>query len=121
MGYHFNWKHGSLIGLMHKSQFESIPDFQECNLGDVVEVGYQGLNKENHMILGNKCDQMDWVKGKPQELVGQVISVRVKVDNKLGTQSFRLLQRAYSSRYIFISSFSINGRVFSMTKLASIE
>ncbi len=93
LGYHFNWKHGSLLGLMHKSQFEEISDFQECNPGDVVEVGYQGLRKDGHMILGNKCDLLDWVKGRPQELVGQVIWVKVKTDSKLGNQMFMVIDK----------------------------
>ena len=88
-----HWKRGSMLGLMHKSQFEKISDFQQCNLGDVVEVAYQGLSKDGHITLGNKCELLEWVKGRPQELVGQVIWVKVKVDIMLDNQRFMVLDK----------------------------
>jgi len=40
IGGHFDWEHGSIIGRVHKENFEFPQDFEKCEVGDVISVIY---------------------------------------------------------------------------------
>ena len=80
IGYHFEWKCGSSVGLLHKSQFLNPTAFNKCQPGSELQTKYQGLNANGQLILGDKCEFLDWMLGKPQELLGQLIWAKVKKD-----------------------------------------
>lgn len=84
IGYHFDWKCGSLTGLLHKSQFAENEKIDDFKLGQEIETFYQTLNKDGRIVFCNDQVNIDWQLGKPQELVGQVVLAKVmsKTENK---------------------------------------
>jgi predicted RNA-binding protein with RPS1 domain len=84
IGYHFDWKCGSLTGLLHKSQFAENERIDDFKLGQEIETFYQTLNKDGRIVFCNDQVNIDWQLGKPQELVGKVILAKVirKTENK---------------------------------------
>ncbi|MCL1932668.1 MAG: hypothetical protein FWF53_02480 [Candidatus Azobacteroides sp.] len=51
IGYHFDWRCGSFVGLLHKSQFDSMQLFSDCSVGDEIEILYQGLNEKGQLVF----------------------------------------------------------------------
>ena len=75
-GFHFGWRCGSFLGLMHRSQIgdRKLEDFNE---GDEIKVIYQGLNDMGKLLFSNDRERMGWKIGVPAELVGQTTWARV--------------------------------------------
>jgi len=46
IGHHFDWKCGSLPGLLHLSQFSSPEEHSLCEIGQLMEVKYWGKNEK---------------------------------------------------------------------------
>ncbi len=94
IGCHFNWKCGSLVGLMHKSQFRFKDSFLNCTIGDEIQLCYQRLNEDEQFIFSQNTEIKDWNSGKPQELIGKTVWVRV-VRNPDGTKIGFLVNEKY--------------------------
>jgi ribosomal protein S1 len=77
IGFHFNWKCGSITGLLHKSQFTANEKIGDYELGQEITTVYQEINKNGQPVFSNDREKIDWQIGKPQELVGQTIWAKV--------------------------------------------
>jgi ribosomal protein S1 len=77
IGFHFNWKCGSITGLLHKSQFAANAKKSDYELGQEITTVYQEINKNGQPVFSNDREKIDWQIGKPQELVGQTIWAKV--------------------------------------------
>lgn len=109
IGCHFDWKCGSLIGLLHKSQFEFKDSFLNCIVGDEIQLCYQRLNEDEQFVFSQNTEIKDWNSGKPQELVGKTLWVRVvryQDETKIGflvnekyKGNITLLKKDYTPKY----------------------
>ncbi len=79
IGYHFKWKCGSLIGMLRKSNFDSIDLFEKLETGQIIETIFWGFNEKNNLILGKNAQLKEWFNGKLDNLIGEVIDVKVIV------------------------------------------
>lgn len=79
IGYSFKWKYGSLVGLFHKSNFETTESFEEVEVGEVVELKFWGYNEKEQLIFSNKTDPKEWFTGEIEKLIGQVLPVNVLI------------------------------------------
>ncbi|MFV0346769.1 MAG: hypothetical protein ACK5IQ_11065 [Bacteroidales bacterium] len=77
IGYHFDWKCGSLPGLLHKSQFPDGEKKQDFQLGQEIEIVYQKTIDTEHRIFCSDKTLIDWQMGIPQGLLGQLTWARV--------------------------------------------
>jgi ribosomal protein S1 len=84
LGFHFNWKFGSILGLIHISTFMNESDYENCKLGDEIETVFQGLNENNQPILGDYIERGKWTNGEMEKLIGtiQKVSVLINEDEK---------------------------------------
>lgn len=71
IGYEFNWEFGSMVGLLHKGQFKSCEEMDDCLPGTLMQVLVQGYNTKGKLALGRRNEFLDWDIGKPQTLIGQ--------------------------------------------------
>ena len=71
IGCHFNWKCGSLTGLLHHSKFSDNESFMVCEEGQSVIVSYVG--KDEHGLLFEKEGYIDL----NAEYTGKLVRVRV--------------------------------------------
>lgn len=77
IGYNFDWKCGSFIGLLHKSQFESRQSFLNCLLGDEIQIIYQSSDENGRLVFSQENEISNWHNKKPQELIGLVVLVHI--------------------------------------------
>lgn len=80
IGVHFHWQCGSLIGLLHKSNFDTPERFATINAGDEIKVFFWGINSNEEIILGCKTELTEWLNGSIDDLTGAVLPVRIVVD-----------------------------------------
>lgn len=77
LGYHFNWKNGSLVGLLHYSELEQGEDLSGFMLGQEVTTTFIGINMNGKRALSNNRINIDWILGKPLALVGEIVEATV--------------------------------------------
>lgn len=77
VGYHFNWKCGSLVGLLHMTQFGFNQSISKWTLGDAIEITHLGLNKKGQLAFSQNAEILDWNSGIPQGLLGQIVWAEV--------------------------------------------
>jgi len=77
IGYHFHWKCGSFVGLLHRTQFEDKQLFSSCSIGDEIEIIYQWKNEKGQISFTQISEMIDWDNGIPQRLVGEIVLVQV--------------------------------------------
>ena len=84
IGYHFDWKCGSLLGLLHKSQLADYEELNDFSLGQEITTVYKAMNLDGKPVFSKSLQKTDWENGKPQKLVGQTTWVNVvrKFDNE---------------------------------------
>jgi hypothetical protein len=75
IGYHFDWKCGSFLGLLHKSQLAENEKISDFRLGQEITTIYQETNEKGQPVFSNDIVKTDWKLGKPQELIGQTVWV----------------------------------------------
>jgi len=80
VGYHFNWKCGSHIGMLHKFSFGEIEIFDKIEIGQEFIVKYLGVNEQNHLILDNKLELRDHWFEEVKALQGKPVWVKVHKD-----------------------------------------
>ncbi|MDR2232422.1 MAG: hypothetical protein LBE56_04770 [Tannerella sp.] len=78
IGYHFQWKHGCIEGLLHHTKFADNESFINCKTGDIVSVHYLGENEK-----GRVFQDTEWMSLKDRYL-GKILQLSV-VRNKYGT------------------------------------
>jgi len=77
IGYNFDWKCGSFVGLLHKSQFERNNSFLNCSTGDEIQIIYQGSNENGQLVYSQNNEIDYWDNKKTQELLGQIVLVYI--------------------------------------------
>lgn len=77
IGYHFDWKYGSLTGLLHKSQLSDNEKMEDFTLGQKINTIYVCANDSGQFVFCNNQEKIDWQLGKPQDMVGQTIWAKV--------------------------------------------
>jgi ribosomal protein S17 len=77
IGYHFDWKCGSVIGLLHKTELTTCEKISDFRLGQEISTVYKELNDNGQPVFSNLREKIDWQLGKPQELVGQTLWAEV--------------------------------------------
>lgn len=84
-GYHFNWKHGSFLGLMHKSSFGEIEGFENAQPGQILRTYFHGTTNTGKLVFGSFEFQSEWDTGELDNLIGtvQMVTVKVNKDEKM--------------------------------------
>jgi len=77
IGYSFKWKCGSLVGLLHKSNFENEVLFEKTNSGEIIELVFWGYNENEQLIFGKRPELKEWFTGEIERLVGEILPVNV--------------------------------------------
>jgi hypothetical protein len=77
IGYSFKWKCGSLVGLLHKSNFNDIEEYDKIEIGQIIESFFLGYFEENQMILGNNPEMKVWYSGELDYYIGKDVQVKV--------------------------------------------
>lgn len=77
IGFHFNWKYGSLLGLLHKSGLIDPTDYDNANNGKEITATFCGYNQEGKLIFGDNIDRGKWMTDELYQLIGTVQKVKV--------------------------------------------
>jgi len=77
VGYHFDWRCGSYIGYLHKSQFDTVQLFSNSSVGDEIKILYQGVNEKGLILYSRTNEILDWNNAIPQGLLGQIVLVHI--------------------------------------------
>lgn len=87
IGIHFKWKFGSLVGLLHKSNFENDEELENNLPGETISTFFHGYTPRDEIILGNLDLKKEWLTVNLHEMIGteQMATVRT---NKSGTKEF---------------------------------
>lgn len=97
IGYQFDWKFGSITGLIHESQFSNNTNFFSFEIGEEIKTAYLGQNEKAQPIFGYDPEKADWFLGKPQQLIGQKTWAKViHEDNEPGVRF--LVKGKYSGK-----------------------
>ena len=90
LGLHFNWKFGSLLGLVHKSTLTNKSDYDIWNVGDEIITLFQGFNENEQLVLGDNRERGKWWNGEMNELIGTIQKVSVLINENEQTEFFVL-------------------------------
>jgi len=82
IGYGFRWKSGSLMGLLHRLDFESNESFKKSNIGETIEMFFWGYKDQDKLIFGEKEGSKVWYTGEIENLIGVTLPVNVIKTNK---------------------------------------
>lgn len=77
IGFHFKWECGSIVGLLHKLNFETGWLFDEIDLGEEIEVIYWGIKENGHYIFGLQHESKEWFTGEIEARIGETVEVNV--------------------------------------------
>lgn len=88
IGYHFDWRYGSLTGLRHRNQFASEEEMADCMPGTLISVKLQGADPKGHLAFGRRNEHIDWKVGKAQKLVGEPTWALVKKSEQGGKTQY---------------------------------
>ncbi len=102
IGYAFNWKCGSLLGVMHKSDFESPELFKKSETGNTIEIFFLGYNENEQLIFGNKTESKEWLNGSIDQLIGQILPVNISKTERGKTEFF--VQNKYRATLSILKS-----------------
>ncbi len=85
LGFHFNWRFGSLLGLIHKSTLKNKSDYDNWNVGEEITTVFQGFNEEGKLVLGDNYERAKWINEKMDKLIGTIQETKVvrNEDNRL--------------------------------------
>ena len=76
IGYAFNWKSGSIIGLLHKSHFETAEHFEKIEVGEIIKLLFWGYNEKEQLIFGLKTELKEWFTNEIEQLIGKILPVK---------------------------------------------
>ncbi len=94
IGFHFNWNCGSIVGMVHKSNFTSIEVFDQIAIGETIAFFYMENNKNGQPIFGDETIGEEWLNGDINKLIGEILPVKVVI-MKDGSKSY-LVNEKYS-------------------------
>jgi len=83
IGHLFDWRFGSVSGLLHKDNFTSPADMDSLNTGDVLQVIYWGENSDSQHMFGLMPELKPWFDGSVKKLIGKKVKGKV-LSNKNG-------------------------------------
>ncbi len=101
IGYHFDWKYGSLVGLLHKTQLKDTELLEDFHTGQEIKTIYGGLNESEKIIFCNDMKKIAWQLENPEELIGQ--TVWAKVIRQTESKTVKLLVKGKYSTTLTIS------------------
>jgi len=90
LGLHFNWKFGSLLGLVHKSSLINPTDYDNWNVGEQITIPFLGFNENEQLVLGDNRERGKWLTGEMDKLIGTIQKVSVVI-NENGKSEFYVL------------------------------
>lgn len=90
LGLHFNWKFGSLLGLVHKSTLTNKSDYDNWNAGNEIITLFQGFNENEQLVLGDSRERGKWSNGEMDELIGTTQKVSVLINENEQTEFYVL-------------------------------
>ena len=79
LGIHFNWKFGSILGLVHKTALIDESILNHWKLGEEMNIQFLGYNEKGQIILGDNRERGKWLVGEMDHLIGTVQNVRVVI------------------------------------------
>lgn len=91
-GFHFNWKYGSFLGLIHKSAFWDIGEYEQALEGGIISTFFHGQTKEGKLIFGSLDLQKEWSTGELEPVVGTLQRITVKISES-GEKEFFVKDR----------------------------
>lgn len=108
IGYALNWKSGSLVGLLHKSHFETKEEFEKTKAGEIIKVLFWGYNEKEQLIFGLKAEFKEWFTNAIEKLIGEVLPVNVvrTADNNI----------SYFVRDCYTATLLINKSIYPVNK-----
>lgn len=77
VGYHFNWNCGSIVGMVHKSNFAPFEIFEKLEIGEIIESFFLGNNNNNQLLFGDNNISKEWLNGEIEKLVGEILPVKI--------------------------------------------
>ncbi|MBN2891298.1 MAG: hypothetical protein JXL97_05485 [Bacteroidales bacterium] len=77
IGYHFNWDCGSIVGMIHKSNFAPLETFEKLEIGETTEVFFLGSNNKEQLLFGDNKVSKEWINGEVEKLVGEILPVKI--------------------------------------------
>lgn len=92
LGYHFDWKYGSFVGLIHKSIFAENKDLLNAKEGDITQIYFHGYKEEGKMMLGNKDYQKGWFDGELDAYINTVQIATIK-ENENGKKIYYINEK----------------------------
>jgi ribosomal protein S1 len=89
LGCYFNWKYGSCVTLLHKSNFNNFDLLKKIDLGEKIPLIFYGYDRdnENRMIFGDEYLAKEWHTGEVDNLIGTNHNIKVVI-NKNGRKEF---------------------------------
>lgn len=82
IGYHFQWKHGSIVGLAHKTTFIDPEEFNHAKQGDTLTTYFHGYTSDKKILLGDTLKDREWLTGELDSYVGTIQEARVLKNHK---------------------------------------
>lgn len=80
IGFHLDWKFGSFVGLIHKSNFENEEELKSKKAGESINTYFHGYTKDKKVILGNFDLQREWLTGELEDWIGTKRTATVRTD-----------------------------------------
>ncbi|NCA84687.1 MAG: hypothetical protein EOM83_03840 [Clostridia bacterium] len=77
IGYNFKWRCGSIVALLHKSNFATEEAFEQIKTGDILQPTFWGYNVDSQIILGTNQALKGWFNGNIEQLIGEVLPVKI--------------------------------------------
>lgn len=87
LGSHFKWGSGSITGFAHKSSFIIESEFENAKIGDQITTYFQGMKQGDKIIMGDQCEDKEWVTHEMDKFLGTTQNVRI-VKNETGIIQF---------------------------------
>lgn len=72
LGFHFNWRFGSILGLIHHSSLKSDADYNMLTAGEEITTTFQGYTETGKIILGENHKQGKWENGTMAQLIDTI-------------------------------------------------
>ena len=79
LGIHYDWKYGSVVGLLHKSSFGELSSFVAVKEGQELPVTFHGYTTEGKIVLGGIKEKAKWATEEMEAFVGTRQPVKVLV------------------------------------------
>ncbi len=96
IGYHFDWKFGSLISRLHSTAFKSPETFEDCIPGQVMSIYFAGFYQLGVPIARLTPLSPEWHPDYIHSLIGKI--VKVKVGKTEREQPVFIVEEKYEGR-----------------------